>query len=163
MKMNLMILALVAGSLVMSPLTVSAQPSDSAKGKRMERMFADLNLTKDQQAKLKALHETLKGSHKQVFDQMKALREKTKAELLKPQPSGKVLDGYATLFGDLQKQLAQKRNGHMLQIKAILTPEQFAKLLSREEKGPGSGPRGDKGNGCKGGRGPGPGGPDDDE
>jgi periplasmic protein CpxP/Spy len=160
MKSRRITFALLAGSLALSPIAVSAQPSDSAKGRHMERMFADLNLTRDQKAKLKSLHETMKGSHKQVFDQMKALREKTKAELLKPQPSKPVLDGYAAQFGDLHKQLAQKRSDHMLQIKAILTPDQFAKLLSREEKGPGFGRGGDKGREHREGKGPGP---DDDE
>jgi periplasmic protein CpxP/Spy len=154
MKSKVLSLTLLAGTLFISPLAVSAQPSDSAKAKHMERMFADLNLTQDQKAKLKALHEQLKGSHKQIFDQMKSLRVKTKAELIKPQPSRQILDGYASQFGDLQKQLAQKRTGHMLQVKAILTPEQFAKLLSREEKGRGAGPGGDKGREHKGGRGP---------
>ena len=159
MKSTIMSLTLLAGTLILSPLAVSAQPSDSAKAKHMERMFADLNLTQDQKTKLKALHEQLKGTHKQVFDQMKALREKIKAELLKPQPSKQVLDGYASQIGDQHKQLAQKRTDHMLQVKAILTPEQFAKLLSHEEKGPEFGPGGDNGRDRKDGRSHGP---DDD-
>jgi Spy/CpxP family protein refolding chaperone len=156
MKSKAMTIALLAGSLAMSPVALSAQPSDSAKAKHMEKMFADLNLTQDQKTKLKALHEQQKDQHKQVFDQMKALREKTKAELLKPQPSKQVLDGYAAQFGDLHKQLAQKRTEHLLQVKAILTPEQFTKLLSHEPKGPGFG-KGDRKGGPRG-----PGGPDDD-
>jgi len=95
-------------------------------------MFADLNLTADQKTKLKELHKTHKESHKQVFDQMKALRDQTKAELLKAEPSKVVLDQLAAQMGDLHKQLAAKRAGHLLQVKAILTPEQFSKLLSRE-------------------------------
>lgn len=159
MKSKRITLALLAGSLALLPLAVSAQPTDSARGRHMERMFADLNLTQDQKAKLKTLHESMKGSHKQVFDRMKSLREQTKAELLKPQPSKQVLDGYAAQFGDLHKQLAQKRSDHMLQVKGIVTPDQFAKLLSREEKGPGSG-AGDKKRGHREGKGPGP---EDDE
>jgi Spy/CpxP family protein refolding chaperone len=99
------------------------------------------------------LHEALKGSHKQIFEQMKSLREKSKAELLKQNPSKKVLDEYASQFGELNKQFAQKRADHMLKIKAILTPEQFTKLLSREDNGPGGlgGPRGKR---WKDGKGP---------
>jgi Spy/CpxP family protein refolding chaperone len=134
MKSNILSLALLASSLALSPCAASAQPADSAKGRHLERMFADLNLTADQKTKLKALHQELKGSHKQVFDEMKALREKTKAELQKPQPSKQLLDGYAVQTGDVHKQLAQKRTAHMLQIKAILTPEQFTKLLNREPR-----------------------------
>lgn len=151
MKNNVLSVALLAGMLALSPLAVTAQPSDSARAKNMEKMFADLNLTKDQKEKLTSLHEALNGSHKQVFDQMKALREKIKAELLKQQPSKQVLDGYVAQFGDLHKQLAQKRIDHMLRVKAILTPEQFAKLLSREDNSPG-GPRGKR---WKDGKGPG--------
>ena len=159
MKHTMLTCALLAGALFMSPCSLSAQPADSGKGKGMERMFADLKLTPDQKTKLKALHEQQKDSHKQFFDQMKALREKTKTELLKPQPSKQVLDGYAAQFGDLHKQLAQKRTEHLLQVKAILTPDQFSKLLSHEPKGPGFGEG--KGRGPRDGKGPGPGGDED--
>jgi Spy/CpxP family protein refolding chaperone len=143
MKHGKTVLALLTGlGLAFSPLTAAAQPGpehcqkEKSMDHPMKGMFADLNLTADQKAKLKVLHEAQKDTHKKVFEQMKALREQVKAELLRPQPSKQVLDGYAAQMGNLHRELAQKRADHLLQVKTILTPEQFSKLLSRDPKGP---------------------------
>ncbi|MBN1127377.1 MAG: Spy/CpxP family protein refolding chaperone [Chitinispirillaceae bacterium] len=135
MKNRMVMLGVLAGSLVLSPLAVSALPDDSRMGKGHEKMMADLKLTGDQKTKLKELHQQHLQEMKPFRDKMKGVRDKVKAELVKPAPSKPALDGYAVELGDLHKQMAIKRNEHLLQVKALLTPEQFSKLVDRDWKG----------------------------
>jgi len=151
MKRNVLFLSACAGILVASSIAFSAQPGDSAMEKHHEKMMADLKLTADQQLKIQALHKEMMESGKALFEQMKGINEKVKAELLKDQPSKQVLDGYATQLADIQKQLMQKRYDHMVQVKTILTKEQFAKHVSQEcVCAPGAGICGGMGEGCRG-------------
>jgi Spy/CpxP family protein refolding chaperone len=144
MRSNVTVRWFLAGSLFFAPLAQAVQPpaqapDDSLHGKQHEKFFAELKLTPDQKTKLQALHKQMRETAKPFFDQMKGIMEKSKAELLKPQPSKQVLYGYAAQLADLHKQMAEKRADHLLQVKAILTPEQFSKLLSHE---PPMGPEG---------------------
>ena len=136
MKCKVLFLSACAGILFTSSIAFSAQPSDSAMEKHHQKMMADLKLTADQKTKMQALHKNMKEAGKALLDQMKEISEKVKVELLKDQPSKQVLDGYATQLADIQKQILQKRYDHVLQVKAILTKEQFAKHLSHEWMGP---------------------------
>jgi Spy/CpxP family protein refolding chaperone len=152
---------------MLSPLTISAMPDSAMMGKHHEKMMQELKLTADQNTKLKELHKQHRDAMKPFFEKMKGIRDKVKTELLKPQPSNQILDGYAVELGDLHKQMAQKRNEHLLQIKAILSADQFSKLVNRECMGPGmkgDGPhmKGMGKGGCPHGGGPGMGeGPDE--
>jgi len=134
-KNRTMVFGLLAGSLIMSPLAVTAQPDTAHMAKCQEKMMADLKLNADQKAKIKDLHKQHMEAMKPFHEKMKGLRDKVKTELLKPQPSKQVLDGYAVELGDLHKQMALMRNDHLLQFKAILTPEQFSKLVNRDFMG----------------------------
>jgi Spy/CpxP family protein refolding chaperone len=148
MKIRTVVFGLIAGSLMLSPLTVSAMPDSATRGKHHEKMMKELKLTADQNTKLKELRKQQMEAMKPYFEKMKGIREKVKTELLKPQPSKQILDGYAVELGDLHKQMAQKRNEHLLQVKAILNAEQFSKLVNREGMGPGMmGGRPHQGNG----------------
>jgi Spy/CpxP family protein refolding chaperone len=137
------VLGLLAGAFLVAPLMASVQPNDANRQRPFQKMINDLKLTPDQQAKLKAQHKQMREDGKQLFEQMKSIREKVKAELLKDKPSKIALDDYATQLAGLHKQLIQKRHEHLLQAKAILTPEQFAKLVNHEWQGPG-GPEGER-------------------
>jgi Spy/CpxP family protein refolding chaperone len=119
------------------PPMVSAQPNDTMMQKPFQKMIHDLKLTPDQQAKLQAQHRQMREEGKLIFAQMKGIRDKEKMELLKDKPSKAALDDYATQLAELHKQLIQKRHEHLLQAKAILTPEQFSKLVNHESRGPG--------------------------
>jgi Spy/CpxP family protein refolding chaperone len=106
------------------------------------KMINDLNLTQDQQAKLRALHKQMREEGKTVFEQMKKIREKVREELLKDKPSKPALDDYAGQLAGLHKRIIQNRHQHLLKAKAILTPEQFTKFVNHEWRSPGA--EGDK-------------------
>jgi Spy/CpxP family protein refolding chaperone len=115
---------------------ICAMPQDKCdstnKCRKMENgIVLELGLNVDQNAKLKTLHSEMKIAHKEHIEKIKALREKSREELLKPKPDKTVLYGFAGEIGALQKIMAEKEADHLLKIKAILTPEQFDKLLSR--------------------------------
>jgi Spy/CpxP family protein refolding chaperone len=130
------VLAMTSWALTMSPFIASAENGDSTHNHPMKNKFAELNLTADQKEKLKALHKEGMAAAKPLFDQMKAVREKAKAELLKASPSKQVLDDYASQLGDLHKQLVQNLHLQALKAKTILTPEQFSKMVNFQWMGP---------------------------
>jgi Spy/CpxP family protein refolding chaperone len=140
MRNKVVILALAGWALTMSPLMASAANCDSTQYPSMKKKIAELNLTADQQAKLKTVHEDRMATAKPLFEQMKTIRDKLKTELLKTEPSKQVLDGYASQLGDLHRQLVQNMNEHLLRVKAILTTEQFSKMVNFDwmHSGPGT-------------------------
>jgi len=139
---------MVLAVLMLGALTVYAGPgtsvpaNDSARFRAMDqRMARDLGLTKDQQEKIKKLHGDMKNARKDHGNQMKAIMDKSKTELLKNSPSKVVLYGLAKEMGDLRAEMAKFEVDHLLLLKAVLTPEQFHKLLSKPAPcGPGQMP-----------------------
>lgn len=137
MKSRMAIAGIISGLLVASAPAVSAQPADTAAPRPFQRMISDLKLTKDQQAKLQAQHREMREQGKLIMEQMKKIRAEVKTELLKDKPSQAVLDDCANRLAGLHKQQIQKRHTQLLQAKAIMTPEQFSKLVNHESKRPG--------------------------
>jgi Spy/CpxP family protein refolding chaperone len=123
-----------AVSLIMSAshALCTPDPSAAARDSSHQKWWAQLNLTADQQAKLKTLRAEMKDFRKANFEKMKTLLDKNKAELLKAAPSKSVLYGYAKEMGDLHKTMSEHMADHMLKMKSILTKDQFDKLLSRD-------------------------------
>jgi Spy/CpxP family protein refolding chaperone len=106
--------------------------SAAMKDSSHQQMFKQLNLTPDQQAKMKALRQEMQELRKANREKMQALRDKSKEELLKATPNKTVLYGYAKEMGDLHKAMAESMADHMLKMKAVLTKEQFEKMMSKD-------------------------------
>jgi len=135
MKARSLVLSILTLSLVAAPAMVSAQGHGGGGpgGEGKERHFrAELNLTDDQKAKLKELHKQIQQVREDHMNQLKALRDKTRDELLKSNPSQSVLNDLARQMGDLERTFTEKRTDHLLKVKAIFTPEQFSKMMERE-------------------------------
>jgi Spy/CpxP family protein refolding chaperone len=92
----------------------------------------ELNLTEEQKAELKKLHQGVHEGLKEFKKKMRELRATLKDELSKDTPDKAALETYAASMGDLAKQMAAHRVEHLLQVKEVLTAEQFAALLSKE-------------------------------
>ena len=132
-RFNVLLCAVaLSSSFVASGL--SAQPRGSDDESKHHRMFADLNLSEKQQADLQTLHKEMQALRQKHMESVKAVRGKMKAELLKPDASQNVLYGYAGELGELHKQMSKDRSDHLLKVKKVLTPEQFSKLVEREER-----------------------------
>jgi Spy/CpxP family protein refolding chaperone len=97
--------------------------------------WTDMNLTAEQQEKLKALHGEMQGTRKAHKDEIMTVRKKIADELLKDAPSTASLDSFAQELGALHAKMTKERYAHLLKVKQILTAEQFKTMLSREEAG----------------------------
>ncbi len=137
MRTKLFLLSIVA-TLLLIPAGIFAQ--DARAEKHMKKRWAELGITSEQEAKLRELHTEAQKSRKAHMEKVKDLREKTRQELLKDNPSKSTLNDYAKQMGDLHKIMNENRIDHLLKMKAILTPEQFSKIASRGFMG-GEGPK----------------------
>jgi Spy/CpxP family protein refolding chaperone len=120
---------------VASANLLAQPPSDVVKddGKQgHHRMFAELNLSEQQKEQLKTLHEEMQTIRQKHMGEVKKVREKIKAELLKNDPSQNILYGYAAELGKLHEQMSKEHGDHLLKVKKVLSPEQFAKIVEKE-------------------------------
>lgn len=124
----------VAVTLVLLSSVAVALPEPCGKADFPDKMWMELNLSVDQKEQLMALHEAMRPIRARHMESVKAVRERMKTELLKSDPSVNTLYGYAGELGELHKQMSKDRVDHLLKVKNILTPEQFSKLVEREEK-----------------------------
>jgi len=128
--------------LSMAPLsTWCAQNPGPADDSLHQKWWAQLNLTDDQKAKLKALRIEAKGFRKANFETMKSIIDKSKEELLKAAPSKAVLYEYAKKIGELHRAMSEHMADQILKMKSILTKEQFEKFIT-SDFGPLKPPRG---------------------
>jgi Spy/CpxP family protein refolding chaperone len=108
--------------------------ADDKKGPREhpgKKMFAELGLTPEQEAKLKEIRAAAAPAKKLHQQQLEVVRQKIKVELQKEKPSKSALNKYAAEAGSLHKQMNLASIDRLLKIKAVLTPEQFNKLSER--------------------------------
>lgn len=156
MKLRNFIPALAASLLITAATSIFAQPCSHHMGKGEGadegpalRMFADLGLDEKQTEGLKKLHEEMQANREQHFSAVKEVRTKIKEELLKKEPSTKVLYGYADKLGTLHAQMSKDHGDHLLKVKKVLTTEQFSKLVAtQDDMKCGKGFRGKKGGCC---------------
>jgi Spy/CpxP family protein refolding chaperone len=124
-RSHLITAAFVAASLVLS---VSAEKTARCP-MQSESGHEDLGLTADQKAKHDALHKEMQPIVKEHMKTMKDIRDKMKAEFLKPNPDQYVLKGLSEQSQKAMADFAVKRIDHLLKLKAILTPQQFEKVI----------------------------------
>ena len=126
-KKNIMALILIAG------VAIALAGGCGAREKSMgEKMAKELGLSADQKAKLKDLREGMKTVRKENMEKMRELVDKSKDELLKPTPDKDALAALAKESGELRRAMTEKETDHLLKVKAVLTPDQFKKLLSKD-------------------------------
>jgi Spy/CpxP family protein refolding chaperone len=89
----------------------------------------NLGLTADQKAKHEALHKEMLPIVKEHQKTVKDIRDKMKTEFLKPAPDQYVLQGLSEQLEKANAAFAAKRLDHLLKLKAILTPDQFGKVI----------------------------------
>jgi Spy/CpxP family protein refolding chaperone len=109
--------------------------SFSAENQGAHRMWNDLQLNADQQSKLSTMHNEMQNLRKNQLEETSAVRAKIKEELAKSSPSKPVLSGFVNELGKLHEKQMQAHIDHMLQLKAVLTPEQFQKVINKQWNG----------------------------
>lgn len=108
---------------------------------RFEKMNKELGLTKEQAEKLRAHRKSQREANQALLQQMQAKREALRAEL----ENEKVDAGKAKSINEelkaLHNKMADQRLAGVLEVRQILTAEQFKKLREIGEKRRGEGPR----------------------
>lgn len=146
MKKSGMFKALCACTMLLVPVVSHAQPEGKACAKKSHMMCEELGLTEEQKVKLKELHQEIKAAREKNFETARNIRMKIRDELTKENPSTSQLDLYAAELGEVHKLTAKQHNDHLLKVKAVLSAEQFAKIVNKETEKFGKCPMGpDKG------------------
>lgn len=104
-----------------------------AQEKRPEhfkKIFDQLNLNDKQKQAMEANKTAHRGRMKQNFEKIKTLREGLSAELMKPVLDMGKINTLQKQFKVFQAQLADDRLNSILEVRKILTPDQFAKFIS---------------------------------
>lgn len=99
-------------------------------------LLKQLNLTEDQKKQLEANKEKRKEEMKTWFTQMKSQREALRQELMKKDLDMAKINGIQSQIKTLQNQMADNHLNSILEVRKILTPEQFSKFLSIMEQRP---------------------------
>lgn len=133
-------LSLVAGTLQAKPDRDGddsgfMEPGRGHHGKKhFEKMIKELNLTKEQQEKAKALKEARKGKMKASMEKMRPLHEELRTLLEADKVDMSKVRTQLEKIAALQVDLRLSHIEGRLEFEAILTPEQKAKLKTMHKK-----------------------------
>jgi len=112
------------------------------------RMYAALDLTAEQQAKIDAIHDKAAKESDALRAKLDGLRDKMHAEWLTSKPNKATLMKINREMHDVKRTLGEKRIETRLAVRAVLTPAQqekmktFMKERPRDGRGPGFNGRG---------------------
>jgi Spy/CpxP family protein refolding chaperone len=147
-------LALVMGTMVLSTAAYADHGGKGGPGRgdgmgQIEKMTSKLDLTADQQARIKALRDQFQAANATTLNEVKSLHEQARQQM---QAGNK--DQAKALMQQAKtkmESLRTPRENLMTQIKAVLTADQLAKL--QQMKGDHEGKEGGEGHGKGWGRG----------
>jgi len=94
-----------------------------------------LNLTEDQQKQLKAIKQKQRETMKSTFEAIKSNREAFNAEIVKAAPDMNKINELQNQLKTIQSQMADNQLNSVLEIKKIMTPEQFAGFMTLKKEG----------------------------
>ena len=125
MKLNkLAVCGLLCAALIIPAYAQEKRPEHAKK------MFEQLNLSDKQKQAMEANKAAHRGKMKQNLEKIKALKEELSTELIKPKLEMGKVNALQKQFKALQAQLADDRLNSILEVRKILTPDQFAKFIS---------------------------------
>jgi len=101
----------------------------------MDFMKKELDLNEDQIKEFESHRKRFKVETEPILDSIKAKRKELMDEIAAEKPNVEKLDKLAEEIGALETTLKKKTTAHLLEGKAILTPEQQKKLFSLFKEG----------------------------
>jgi Spy/CpxP family protein refolding chaperone len=130
---NIRLIALILCGLVSLPSFALAAPPDTppGHGRRFEKLIEDINLDQKTQIEVKKVLNASQAKYKELFDQLRAARERMRSLLEQENPDETAVMTQADAIGALETEARKQRLRTMLQVHALLTAEQRAKLLER--------------------------------
>lgn len=138
MGMTIVLMALYA------PLALADNSPDAAKpmqeqggghhGQKDDMMAKVLNLSEDQVKQLQDLHQKERDTMKSTFEQLKAAHQAFEAEISKASPDMTKVDAAQAQIKTITGQMADNRLNSLLEVKKVLTPEQFSGYLALKKE-----------------------------
>lgn len=113
---------MVTGFIIFSIFTVSNVYA-------ADKIWDKLNLTVEQKKQLEDNKAKHKDSMKATFEKMKSCRESLKSELMKPELDMNKINGIQSQIKSLHSQMMDSRLNSILEVRGILTREQFEKFI----------------------------------
>lgn len=104
------------------------------KEARFEKMQKELNLTPEQAQRLKELRNQHREKRKNGWKDIRAKRQKLQEELQKPKLNEARVRQIHNELKALKAQKADQRLERILEVRKILTPEQFSKFMELTKK-----------------------------
>ncbi len=137
------------------------EPGGRGQGPNIERLAARLDLSDDQVAAIREIHEQGRLQSAELRKELMRLRNEVQGEMMQDDPSQKKVLALNAKMGELRTELRAQRLKNQLAVREELTPEQRDRMLLMREQGNhrrggrhsgrGHGPQG--GNGSGGGHG----------
>ena len=136
------------GALLLAGLGLRAEPgmedgpgfgpesgmSDGQREKRFDAMEKELGLSKEQSEKLRAHRKAQRETGMALMQEMKAKREALRAELDKPTLDTSKVKALNEELKALHNKMADHRLTAVLELREILTPEQFKKFQAKAQE-----------------------------
>jgi Spy/CpxP family protein refolding chaperone len=125
------------GNLAGGQPTVTEAQSSSGQGDhdwkqghhRLDRLFRKLHLTDDQKKQMKDIGQKQREIMKSNHEQIKANKESLRQELMATAPDMNKVNNLQAQLKTLEAQKVDNRLNTTLEVKKILTPEQFGKYI----------------------------------
>ena len=115
-------------------LSAEAASWKQKRKEKMQKVFEQLNLTEEQKAQLKENKKRNREERKAGFEKMKSYKEALRQELLKPDLDKKRIKQIQGQLKAAQAKMADDRLDSILEVRTILTPEQFTKFMTLMEQ-----------------------------
>jgi len=96
---------------------------------KRQKMWEQLNISPEQKKQLDESRARNKELRKASFENMKAFRQSLQAELMKPQLDMNKIKDIQYQIKALQGQMIDRHLDSVLEVRKILTPEQFSKFI----------------------------------
>ncbi len=107
----------------------------SQKGEHQgHKLREKLNLSDKQFAKLNELKKAHREGMKEQREKIKTLRTEMLNEIKKETPNSSTTDRLADDIGKVHAEITKKMNRHLIEIKAVLSAEQFDKLIEMKQR-----------------------------
>jgi Spy/CpxP family protein refolding chaperone len=134
MKFNSLVLSGIMCAMLSIPAVYAQEQSGHERMHKGHEVFKQLNLTDDQKTQLEANKKQRRDQMKTWAEQMKAQREAMRQELMKKDLDMGKVNAIQSQIKTLEAQMTDNRLNSILEVRKILTPEQFNKFISMMEQ-----------------------------
>lgn len=137
-KLNILLCLVATMVLSCGAIAYAADENEAQEKKEMlakhEEFFKELGLSEEQQKTLKDNKKKNREEMKTAFQAMKEKRELMRNELQKETLDMNKINGLNEDLKKLQNKMADQKLSGILEVRKVLSPEQFKKFMEKTEK-----------------------------